>query len=333
MHHAGSCSSHRPSPDDPRGVPARARRSLLAAVAALLAAACGTDPVAWVEGERSEPIPPPSAATGTTAPEAVADSLLRDVVHTRLRCEGARQPGDTAAGSCERVAVSSPVVAAAPVAAEAMCPGSLRLAEGRGAIGAVWWSPRPGGGAWLLYGRSTDGGRTWAPPIPVDTLDRATGGCARQAPSIAVDARNGYVHVAYSLVAPEGEGIFYAHQMDPRAAFEPPQVVVYGERPAATSVASDGDLLVVAYEDPNTGGRPFVSLALSRTGGHTFDERFAVTGRTVASVRPQVAVRGGRVAVGWVERPSPASLSALDDPSTAAGAGSGFLVVRVGTIR
>ena len=131
---------------------------------------------------------------------------------------------------------------------------------------------------------------------------------------------------------PEGEGVFYAHQMDPRAAFEPPQVVVYGDRPSAVSVASDGDLLAIAYEDPNTGGRPFVSLALSRTAGHGIQERLAVSGRSVTSVRPAVAVRGRQLAVGWVERPAPAPSSAGPAAERTAAA-PGFAVVRGGTVR
>ena len=141
------------------------------------------------------------------------------------------------------------------------------------------------------------------------------------------------MHVAYSMRAPEGEGVFYAHQMDPRVRFEAPLVVVYGDRPSAVGLASDGDLVAIAYEDPNTAGRPFVSLAVSRTAGHTIDDRLAVSGRGMAAVRPAVAVRGRRVVVGWVERASPRTIAATDDPAQAAGPESGFLVVRSGTVR
>ena len=297
----------------------RATGRLSLPVAALLCAACASDAVVWSDREPpSIPIPPPSAELGTGGPDAVADSILRDALHQQL---GMSRP-------------PAPALAALPdEPGLRACPTSLRVAPGRGDVRvAVWWSPRPDRSALLLASRSTDGGATWSTPLPVDTLDRATSGCERPAAAVAVDGTNGYVHVAYSMRAPEGEGVFYAHQMDPRAAFEPPQVVVYGDRPSAVSVASDGNVLAIVYEDPNTGGRPFVSLALSRTAGHGIEERLAVSGHSVASVRPAVAVRGREVAVGWIERPTPAPLSAGPAPAPAA-APAGFVVVRRGTVR
>jgi hypothetical protein len=153
--------------------------------------------------------------------------------------------------------------------------------------------------------RSADGGATWTPPVPVDTVDVGTLGCARPAPALTIDRRNGFVHLAYSLRGPEGGGVFYAHRMDPRAPFEPPQVIVYGtDRPVAVGVASQGDTVVVAYEDPNVADRPAVSIALSRTGGHRFDERLVVSGGGVSAQRPAVALGGSNVAVGWLTRPN-----------------------------
>jgi hypothetical protein len=255
---------------------------------------------------------------GPASPEAVADSLLRDAVARRL--------GVPALGRETAALPADPSGAA--------CPGSLRVAAGRGADRvAVWWSARPDQSARLLASRSPDGGATWSAPLPVDTLDRTTTGCDRPAPAVALDTANGFVHVAYSMRAPEGEGVFYAHQMDPRVRFEPPLVVVYGDRPSAVGVASDGDVVAVAYEDPNTAGRPFVSLAVSRTAGHTIDDRLAVSGRSMAAVRPAVAVHGRTLVVGWVERPSPRTLAGTDDLAQAAGAEAGSLVVRTGTLR
>jgi hypothetical protein len=199
---------------------------------------------------------------------------------------------------------------------------------------AVWWAQRPDRSAALYTSRTVDGGRVWSAPLAVDALDRSETGCDRPAPSVAADSANGYLHVAYAMRAPEGPGVFYAHQMDPRAAFERPQVIVYGDRPAATSVASAGDRVVVAYEDPNTGGRPFVSLALSRTAGHTWDARVPVSARNVASERPAVALRGaGEVVLGWVERAAPRELATTDDPRAAVAALPSGVVVRVGRLR
>jgi hypothetical protein len=216
----------------------------------------------------------------------------------------------------------------------AMAPAAAAGAGSAPGVVAVWWAARPDGSAALYLSRTSDDGRTWSAPLAVDSLDRSEGGCDRPAPSVAVDSLNGYVHVAYSMTAPEGPGVFYAHQMDQRAAFERPQVIVYGDRPAATSVTSVGDRVVVAYEDPNTGGRPFVSIALSRTAGHSWAERVPVTGGSVAAERPVVALRGrDEVVLGWVERTPPRTLEGTDDPRMAVVALPSGVVVRVGRLR
>lgn len=337
----------------------------LAAAACIALAACTPDPVVWdaVQERRLDP-PPVSAATG--APGAAADSLVQAVVWsmehgpmtaTTPTGAGTRPPAATT------VALRTPdtltVAAPPPDPTGTRCPASLRLARAPRPAGAahaghamqlsmpaaataapaagvvaVWWATRPDQSAALYLSRTTDGGRTWAAPLAVDTLDRSESACDRPAPSVAVDSLDGYVHVAYSMQAPEGPGVFYAHQMDPRAAFERPQVIVYGDRPSATSVSSRGDRVVVAYEDPNTGGRPFVSLALSRTAGHTWAERVPVTGGSVAAERPVVALRGrDQVLLGWVERTAPRVLEGTSDPRAAVTALPSGVVVRVGRLR
>jgi hypothetical protein len=118
-----------------------------------------------------------------------------------------------------------------------------------------------------------------------------------------VDSINGYVHVAYALTGPEGPGVFYAHQMDPRAAFEPPQPIVYGERLGTIRVASEGDVVAVAYEDPNSGARRRIALAVSRTAGHLWERRHTVSSGINGAADPVVAVRGTALVVGWAEVP------------------------------
>lgn len=218
------------------------------------------------------------------------------------------------------------------------CARSLRVvnAPGRGRV-AVWWSRRDNGrvflvAAWQLAGapagatRDTamhdtamagrhdmtpsDSVNPWRGPVNVDTLDQGAGdanavergavGCDRAAPGLAVDARNGYVHVAYALNAPEGPGVFYAHQMDPRAAFEPPIVMMYGDRRmGAARVAVSGDLVAVAFEDPNaplSHGR--IGLAISRSSGHVFEPRVDAS-KGGRAVDPYVLLRGRAAVVGW----------------------------------
>jgi len=194
------------------------------------------------------------------------------------------------------------------------CRGSLRIvATPRGQV-AAWWSARAGNRVHLLSAWRDQGQTQWRGPIPVDTVDVGSTdardvpegvptGCARPAPGLAVDGANGYVHLAYALVGPEGAGFFYAHQMDPRAAFEPPVPIVYGERLGAAQVTTDGDYVAVVYEDPNSGARPRIAIAVSRTAGHLFERRFTVNAGQSPASDPFVVVRGAALAVGWSEVP------------------------------
>ncbi|MEP6763440.1 MAG: hypothetical protein ABJB66_03965 [Gemmatimonadaceae bacterium] len=204
---------------------------------------------------------------------------------------------------------------------DARCARSLRVmdAPGRGRV-AVWWSQRSGGrvallGAWQMIGdhsSTSDSAITWRGPFSIDTLDQGAGdsnarergavGCDRAAPGLAVDEKNGFVHVAYAINAPEGAGVFYAHQMDPRSAFEPPMVIVYGDRRlGAARVATSGDVVAVAYEDPNAPlDRGRVALAVSHTAGHLFEQRMDANVSGWA-VDPYVQVRGRAAVVGWTE--------------------------------
>ena len=200
-----------------------------------------------------------------------------------------------------------------------ICPGSLRLSRAGSSLYAAWWAPRPDSNANLLSSRSLDGGRHWSIPAAVDTSDKGLSGCRRVAPSIAADSSSGYVHVTYSMVAPEGPGLFFAHSMDEGVTFHTPVAILYGDRLGQTSVAADGDIVVVGFEDPNS-ATPRVGLAISRTMGHIFEQRILPLSDDVGTAtRPLTAVRGRRIAVAWEQRASPTAPAALD--------------VRVGTLR
>jgi hypothetical protein len=161
----------------------------------------------------------------------------------------------------------------------------------------------------------------WRGPISVDTVDQGAGdanatergavGCNRPAPGVAVDSANGYVHVAYALNAPEGSGIFYAHQMDPRSAFEPTAVIVYGDRKLGVArVSTTGNVVAVVYEDPNAPiGRGRIGLAISRSSGHVFESRVDASPLGKA-VDPYVLVRGSAAVVGWSDVDSSVSSTA-----------------------
>lgn len=233
--------------------------------------ACMESPVEWTTS-RSD-----TAASARTPVAVTADGGLVP---------------DSLAGLAARVTPPAPSI----------CAGSLRLARGGAVLHAVWWTPRADSGVLLLSAHSVDQGRSWSAPIPVDTLDRGVTGCRRAPPSIAADSASGYVHVAYGLQAPEGPGLFFSHSMDRGGMFHAPVPIFYGERLGRTSVAADGDLVAVGFEDPNS-RTPRVGLALSRTMGHIFEHRLLpVSGDHGAATRPATAVRGRRVAIAWEQR-------------------------------
>ncbi|MDB4884447.1 MAG: hypothetical protein JWL95_3213 [Gemmatimonadetes bacterium] len=183
-----------------------------------------------------------------------------------------------------------------------VCPGSLALARAGRRLFAAWWAVRPDSGARLLAAHSDDDGASWSAAAAVDTTDQGVSGCRRSAPAIAADEASGYVHVAYALHAREGPGLFFAHSMDAGATFHEPVAIFYGERLGRASVAADGDVVAVAFEDPNSTS-PRIGLALSRTMGHIFEQRILpVSNDNGIAVRPLTAVRGRRIAVAWERR-------------------------------
>ena len=249
----------------------RSANAFLWPLTGLVLVGCAQPPVQWRESTST----PPPPATGT-----------------RLSVDTA---GNVQWVAAERAPASVPLGPAA-------CPASLQVVRATDReLYAVWWDVRPDSTAVLVAARSSDGGATWPETVPVDTADRGRIGCRRPAPSVTADSTQGYVHVAYSMVAPGAPGVFFAHSMPGPLLFHAPVPIVYGDRLGQTSIATSGDIVVVAYEDPN-GAEPRVGLALSRTLGHTFEQRVPVSTGTGAAVEPRVALAGERVAVAWRQR-------------------------------
>jgi hypothetical protein len=200
-----------------------------------------------------------------------------------------------------------------------VCPGSLRLSASGSILFAAWWAPRADSSAALLVAQSIDRGRHWSAGAKVDTTDRGVNGCQRVAPAIAADSASGYVHVTYAMLAPEGPGLFFSHSMDDGVTFHTPVPILYGDHLGHTSVAADGDVVIVGFEDPNS-RTSRVGLAISRTMGHIFEERILPLSDDAGSASlPLTAVRGRRIAVAWEQRAVPGSPAALE--------------VRAGTLR
>lgn len=247
----------------------RTPRLVLASLGCCLLAGCIPDAVAW-DGEPRR-----------------TDGALADTMRIELR-EGAAEPSFIAEWR-------PPARPAEP----ALCAVTLRAVQAPGGEAyASWFSVRSDSSVLLRVARSDDGGRTWHAAVTADSTDVGRAGCARPAPFIAADSLNGYVHLVYHLDAREGAGLFFTHTMERGALFHAPVPIVYGDRPSTASVASRGDTVVVAYEDPNSRA-PRIGLAISRTQGHIFERRLAVSDESGEARAPRVAVRGTRLAVAW----------------------------------
>ena len=193
------------------------------------------------------------------------------------------------------------------------CLRSVTLAAAEKSLARAWWVARADSSVVLAVQLSTDG-LSWSPGLVVDARDRGGRGCARPDASVFLDPRSSYLHLAYFIEPADGAGVFFSHSMDGGAMFHEPVPVVYGATPSAASVAGRGDNVAIAHEDPNSTRRE-LSLALSRTAGHIFEQRLDVNPEGIEGIRPLVSIDGDRVTVRW--RPP----SSLGDSVTAVRAG------------
>ena len=178
------------------------------------------------------------------------------------------------------------------------CAVSVRAARSGRSVVAAWWTVRPDSSGLLLIARSSDEGRSWTVPTIADSSDHSVRGCARPAPAIAADSASGYVHLAYFAEPSAGHGIFFAHSMDDGRTFHAPVPIVFGDSPGFVAVASEGDRVVVAYDDPNS-TQPTVGVALSSTMGHIFRPGQVVSNTSEPAKQPVVALHGDTINVWW----------------------------------
>lgn len=178
------------------------------------------------------------------------------------------------------------------------CRTSLRTGVSGPDSVAAWWSIRSDSSSVLMFSRTIKG--KWSVPTVVDTTDASRRGCGRPAPAIAADLSAGYVHLVYFLEPTNGAGVFFAHSMD-ATGFHDPVSIAFGKRASDVSVASSGDRIAVAYEEPNA-ERGQIWLALSATMGHIFESRLPVSSGNEIAESPAVSLDGTKLEVKWTER-------------------------------
>jgi hypothetical protein len=178
------------------------------------------------------------------------------------------------------------------------CIQSVRDAGDSLDLFRVWWSARSDSSVVLAAQRSSDQGRTWLPPVVVDSVDRGRRGCDRPAPGTAFDPHSGFLYVVYYIEPDMGAGIYFAHSMDRGDLFHAPVPVIYGKRPGMANVTGRGDSVIVVFEDPNA-SQPRVGYALSHTSGHFFEQHGRVTPNEEIATAPWVTLDSDVVTVLW----------------------------------
>jgi hypothetical protein len=237
--------------------------ALLAASAAV--AGCEKAPIAW-----GDPV-------AVTQPDGARRFVVDSGGHARFTIDSVRP--------------------ANPPDVPGLCRTSVTMGAGSVHLFAAWWAVRPDSSAGLYVASSADSGKTWPLRLPVDTTDVSSAGCSRPSPALTTVGDD--VYVAYSMIAPEGKGVFFAHSMG--SMLHAPVPVIYGERLVSTAIAADADRVVVGYEEPN-GTHPQVDIALSNTQGHIFEVHTTASRSVDEATRPTVALDGSTIAVSWMEK-------------------------------
>lgn len=194
------------------------------------------------------------------------------------------------------------------IADASACPVSFRIASNAHFRYAVWWHIEPDSSALLMVARSRNG-TDWSTRVVADSTDHSARGCGRPAPAIAADSASGYVHLAYFIETAAGPGIFFSHSMDTASTFHAPVPIVFGPKPSRVSVASHGDRVAVAYEDPNA-QQPLIGIALSKTMGHIFENRMQATTDNGRAMQPIVRVDGDSIRLWWSRYSADPAISA-----------------------
>jgi hypothetical protein len=229
-----------------------------------------------------------------------------------------------------------------PIYTDPTCP-CCRTAvaiAGDGTIYVAWRAILAGDVRDVVVTRSSDGGKSWAPPVRARSDDWVYPGCPHAGPSLEVDA-NGGVHVAW-WTGKEGEaGVYYAKSTDGAKTFAS-QPIATGSRarPAHVQLAVAGASVYLAWDD-GLGEMPRILLRRSKNGGERFRAEELLSEPGVAASFPVLAVHGDSVAVAWSQttaaehRAKLAATADMKDPKAVMPlprVGQSEILVRVGAI-
>ena len=192
------------------------------------------------------------SATGTrSAAEGVARAHLSKLFFARLNDQSAAR--SIAPGVCY------------------CCKTSIATGPGE-TIVAAWRHVYPGNIRDIALARSSDGGRTFEPPVRVSEDNWVLDGCPENGPAIAVDPANA-IHIVWSTLVPESAGaeeslaLFYATSKDGQH-FTKRQQIPTGSVPRHPQIAlGPGGTITVAWDEQLNGERRIVVAQGTRRDG------------------------------------------------------------------
>ena len=227
---------------------------------------------------------PGSHATGSRGWEAMAIGAKGEPLAVWLdhRAVPARPAGAAASGGHQHGAMPQQTDGAAraqlsqiffarlndPTSARSIAPGvcyccKTSLAIGAdGSIVAAWRHVYPGNVRDIALTKSSDGGRTFAPPIRVSEDDWVLNGCPENGPAVAVDQTNA-VHVVWpTLIRGSGGGetlaLFYAVSRDGQRFTRRQEIPTDGVPRHPQVVVSSAGTVTVAWDEELEGARRVV---------------------------------------------------------------------------
>ncbi len=251
--------------------------------ASLAAGKDATTHVAWLDGRNAR-----KERAGAGGHSGHGD-MRQDLFHASLLPDGTRVEARVAENVC-------------------FCCKTGVATSPDGTVYVAWRHIYPPNLRDIAVARSTDGGRTFAPPVRVSEDGWAIDGCPDDGPSIAVDA-GGVVHVAWPTLVPgsdRGKGIFYSDSSDGGRTFAPRVRLDDGGGAAAhPQLAVGGDRVVVVWDQQGPKSRRIHSRTISRAsqaaGWTPVPGPPAVLSGDLPAIYPAVAATETSTVVAWTE--------------------------------
>jgi hypothetical protein len=171
----------------------------------------------------------------------------------------------------------------------------------KGEIFLAWRHVYPGNFRDIAFTSSTDGGRTFAPPVRVSHDNWMLTGCPDDGPAMQVDGQ-GHVHIVWPTVVTEHgapvKALFHASSEDGRTFSQRARIPTVGQANHPQLAIDPAGTLVLAWDESGDGSRRIVQgRGVAAAAGHLRFTRSPIGGET--GVYPSVAATRGGAVVAW----------------------------------